>query len=218
MAFFLAIPSIFILLILSLSALYTMLSNIGIDKKNGSLFCLGFFAGLILLSQSSKWLRTLLHEVKHAAMIVISGNILTDLQVHEQGGHVMHKTYKDKKHFGPFISLAPYFFPFFSLPTLVAGLVLDTYANTLFASLLGAAVAIDIVSAYRTLSPRQSDIQRIFGGVIFSYFFIFGFNILWILQCLIWIQGGRDGFVILGYKLLDVSELLSQYVREFLSD
>ncbi|MCB0343506.1 MAG: M50 family metallopeptidase [Bdellovibrionales bacterium] len=207
LAFYIAIP---VTIIISLSTLVTLVSlfSLGIWRPKpwlmflyGFVFSCGIFTGSGLVT-----LKTLIHELKHAAVVILTGNKLTELRVYRDIGHVSYEMYRETTRFIPFIILAPYCFPLFSLPALIAALILEAYAPNGFACLLGAALACDLVTAYQDLHPHQSDLQRIFGGVKPTYAFIFGVNLMWFLLCMIWLVGGTTAYVYAGYHLLRMSE------------
>ncbi len=207
LAFYIAIP---LTIIVSLSSLVTLVSlfKLGIWRpKPWLMFAYGFvFSCGIFGSSGLVTLKTLIHEVKHAIVVLLSGNKLTELKVYKDIGHVSYEMYQARIRFIPFIILAPYCFPLFSLPVLICAMFFEAQSANAFACLLGAALACDLVTAYQDLHPHQSDLQRIFGGTKPTYAFIYGANIMWILLCLIWLVGGTTAYVYAGYHLLRIAE------------
>ena len=68
---------------------------------------------------------TLIHELKHAAVAVLLGGRLTDVCIYAEKrdgkvGHMLYKCTKKRRHIRVFVTLAPYYFPLFSLPTFCA--------------------------------------------------------------------------------------------------
>lgn len=202
-AFYIAIP---LTIIVSLSSLVTLVSLLALGIRRPALwlmFVYGFiFSFGVLAGSQLTTLKTLIHELKHAALVLLTGNHLKELKVYRDIGHVSYEMYQERIRFIPFIILAPYFFPLFSLPALICAVLFESHGAALFACILGAALASDVVTAYQDLHPHQTDLQRIFGGVGPTYTFIYAANAMWILFCLIWVIGGNTAYVYAGYHLL----------------
>ncbi len=208
LAFFLAIPTELVVSGLSVYTLVKILQTKTTLSPEVLIITASSFIGTIGIITSTRmpWLRTFIHELKHVAMIRLTGNEFTDFHVDRktgETGYVSFKIYEDKTHFGPFISLAPYFFPLFSLPTLIAAIVFEPYSPYLFAFLLGTTLALDLLMGLHDLHPQQTDIQQILGGRFPAYLFAGSFHLMWFLLCAIWAVGTREGYLEFGRVVAD---------------
>jgi hypothetical protein len=183
-------------------AIVTTLSNLLIFSE--SLFnsqrlvgsFLGFVFGLILIPGPNLLkFRTFIHELKHAIVVVLTGNKLKDFKVESGTGHVTFDLYENKISFAPAITLAPYYFPLFSCPLLCLAIFIGDSRPMLLPVMLGFALAIDIITGIEEVHPNQSDLQRIIGGFFIAVSFIVGVLFAWINICLLWILSEKSGFI-----------------------
>ena len=175
-----------------------------------ALFASGFISSMVLVGTAKmSRFRVLVHEIKHAVVVVLTGNSLKSIQVKENTGHVKFGIYEHKLHFAPIISLAPYFFPLFSLPVLIVCIALDTNYIQLLSILLGASLATDISMAYTDLHPHQSDLQKVTGGPFFALLYLASAHFLWTSLCLLWLLAGRAAYVYCGYILAEKLQILA---------
>ena len=114
------------------------------------------------------------HELTHALWGLLFGARPSDLRVAASGGSV--KLTKSNV----FITLAPYFFPFYTFVVIICGLI--TYAFfrplpclPLWLFMIGFTWAFHVLFTLETLGQRQPDI-KIYGRV-FSWTFIYIFNV-----------------------------------------
>ena len=131
--------------------------------------------------------RTFIHELKHFILVVLSGNKVKDFHFDTHTGHVEFAMYSNKVHFGPFIAMAPYFLPLFSLPTLIACFVFEEWNKPMLCILLGITLAADISMAYKEIHPHQTDFKKIFGGFLICALYLAGFHLMWTSLCLLWV-------------------------------
>lgn len=209
-AFFLALPTSFILGALAFYSTAALLVVQGLDGQRLALFAAGCVVPIGFLSgRAPSRAKTLIHELKHAFLVVLSGNKLTEMKVARDLGHVSYELYESRARYGPFIILAPYFFPMFSLPALACCIVLEIFDVQpyllLSHALLGAAVAADILSAVQEFHPHQSDLQRIWGGRVLTYLFLAGANFCWVGICALWLQSGVRGYLYAGHQLVNIA-------------
>src|SRR5690606_25377370 len=108
-------------------------------------FFLGGLASSVLLSLTFAVprLRTLLHEIKHGVVVVMSGNSVRGMTIGKGTGHIDYTIRYDKLHFAPVICLAPYFFPLLSAPVMIAALFLEAQHRELLLFLLGLTLGFD---------------------------------------------------------------------------
>jgi len=189
--------SIFVLITLTLGLPQT-LSTLVLDTPGNFLFLYGLIAaGTVFLSTSFERLKTLIHEVKHAVVVLLTGNVLRSMYVGSGTGYVTFQLFKRKKRYAPFILLAPYFFPLLSLPLFIVILILGSEPNIdILKLLLGLALGTDLTTAYLELHPHQTDLRRVLGGRFISYLFLLAINVLWFLLVSLWVVGGFDAIAL----------------------
>lgn len=192
---FLAIPTSFVVGFILLFTMLDLVLNFSWYQQR-SLYFLGCFilSGAVWATVSLRTFRTFIHELKHAVAIVLSGNLITDFHVERDTGHVTYQLYRGKTQFGPFIMLAPYFYPLTSFPVFCVALVLDQYQGTLLACILGATLAFDIFTGIGEIHSHQSDIKRLRGGIFVGGSYIAGVIFMWTAFCILWTMGGRVSF------------------------
>lgn len=213
-AFYIAIPCSFIVAITLGKALIHVIANAAFDLETLILFFCSFLGAIIVFGTSKiPRLRTFLHESKHAVLVILTGNKLKEFKAAKDTGHVSYDLYTDRIHLGPFITLAPYFFPLFSLPIFIVAIIAGDWYSELFIVLLSFSLGLDIITALQELHPHQSDLQRIVGGRWFAYLFIGGVNLTWSLTCIVWILGGGQGLLIAGSTLLALGNDIAQFFR-----
>ena len=117
----------------------------------------------------------LAHELTHALWGAIMGASVSKIKVGEQSGSVtLSKT-------NWFITLAPYFFPLYTVLVVLGYYGLSLFYNVekyhlVWLGLVGFTWGFHLVFTINTLMQRQSDIQVC--GYLFSYTIIYLFNIL----------------------------------------
>jgi hypothetical protein len=150
-------------------------------------------ATLIVGSSKIHKLRTIIHEIKHAVMVLLTGNKLKSIVANKHDGYVEYKMYTNRLHFAPLIKLAPYFFPLFSLPMFGVAILFDSYYLVLCSLLLGAALAADTAFGVEEIHPFQTDFKKLLGGFFLSKIYIVGFYLLWFSCVTLWVRSGPDG-------------------------
>lgn len=79
----------------------------------------GFFLARLLLPRLP-WLGTLQHELSHALAALFSGHRVTDIRVtSHEGGHIQHVGTNNGAAVDGFITLAPYFVPWLTIPSVL---------------------------------------------------------------------------------------------------
>lgn len=208
-AFLIAIPGNFIIGALALISIAHLIHISFIKTEIGALFASGFLSALVLVGTAKiSRLRVLVHEIKHAVMVILTGNSLKGMQVKSTTGHVEFGMYENRMHFAPIISLAPYFLPLFSLPVLVACILIEASQLRILAMLLGASLATDMSMAYTDLHPHQSDLQKVTGGPFFGLLYLASAHFLWVTICMLWVVGGRSAYV---YSALFLANVFKQF-------
>lgn len=134
-----------------------------------------FWVGLFLLFHPPMTLYVIGHELTHAGFAWLSGVKVLSFRLHATGGAV------EVERTNWLITLAPYFFPIYTVVVLVTYLVceqvLDIRGLTYFWMLiLGLSWAFHMTFTGQMLTRRQSDIER--EGYVFSAVVIVFFNLL----------------------------------------
>jgi hypothetical protein len=210
LAFYFAIPTAFVLTILITSQLVAFLRVHSIDPGRPILFSHAALAGILLSATLlSQRMKTLIHELKHAALVILTGNILKEISVRSNGGHVTYQTYKSRLHLEPFVAMAPYFFPLFSLPVFIAALFLERLYPTALLYSLGFFYGIDLATGYMEISSHQSDLRRIYGGFLATRLFLLVVHLLYFASIAYWTLSGITGIVVVIDNLSTAAEVLS---------
>jgi len=204
-SFLLAIPTMYVIAFLSLLSLFVIFKSIGFQTEVWGSFLIGAIGTSSLIAGASmQTFRTLIHELKHAILVLLSGNKLTGMDVQEGTGSVDFSLYEDLDQFHPFIALAPYFLPLFSFPVLIVAMFLETNYRIPLSLVLGCALSADVMLGYQEWHPHQTDLKRMFGGFFSSGLFINGFLLMWISLCALWLACGINGFGYLFYTTLNL--------------
>jgi len=205
-AFLLSIISNYLLAAVFLLTAISYQAQYNIDIQEWYVFGIGVLGavGLIVSSKISKF-RVFIHELKHSILVGLTGNVLKDFEVKEKTGHVKYQMYQNKVHYAPLISLAPYFFPLFSLPVFIAVLFLrETYIIQSII-LLGFSLGADMTFSVSEIHSHHTDFQVIFGGFLVSALYLVGFYMMWSLACMMLAIYGIDSFntaLNIGYELV----------------
>lgn len=156
-------------------------------------FASAFSATIIITSSKIPKFRTIIHEIKHAVVVILTGNKLNKIVAESGEGFVEYQMYNSTVHFAPLIALAPYFFPLLSLPCLICVALYDTSYPVQGSLALGFALACDICLGLGEIHPHQSDFKQVVGGAIFSKLYLVGFYILWPSLITLWVKSGITG-------------------------
>ena len=160
--------------------------------------------------------RTFVHELKHAVVVILTGNRIYDFRVDKHTGHVKYSLTHDTLRFAPLIAIAPYFLPLFSVPVLVACLIFDQTFSNWLCFILGFALTTDIILGFQEIHPHQTDIKNSFGGIILVGLFIVSIQIMWTSICLLWVTAGRDGFIFAGETSYEITKAIAEKKLFFL--
>lgn len=145
------------------------------------------------------------HELTHALWGLLFGARPSDVRVSESGGSVN----LTKSNF--LITLAPYFFPFYTFVVVVVALVASIFVKPLpflplWMFLIGFTWAFHILFTLETLTTRQPDVKLY--GRIFSWVFIYLVNVAIIL---VW-MAATTRFTFAQFGGLVVERVLSAYM------
>lgn len=172
---FIRIISAFLFLPFVFSAVYAVIKLILGFAAKSDMSVIPFWIGIIvyMLFQAVffKPMRTYVfgHELTHALAGVLSGAQIKKIKISKSGGSVTLT--KDNI----FITLSPYFIPFYSLIIITFYMILSWFADTApfypyYLFLSGAALAFHFALTFYAISMGQEDLKSY--GVFFSFVFI----------------------------------------------
>ena len=186
-----------------LSLLYLALSNsfflIGLINTDSLKSLLMFAAGLVIgaLSAGSFILgrfSVFIHELEHSIVSNLVGNKSKDMEFDDDSGHFSYEYTHETAKYNALISLAPYYFPLFTLISVVLTLLWYLYTGESIVFILGIGLGIDLVTNLRDISPVQSDLTSITGGYYIALGFIACMNVSLISFLLAWVLAQVDGY------------------------
>jgi hypothetical protein len=197
LAFYFSIPTATVLTLLVTLQIVYFFQHHSVDVSRIVIFCHSFLAGVLVASTLlSERIKTLMHELKHAAVVVLTGNRVKEISVGSGSGHVHYEAYKNRGHLEPFVAMAPYFFPLMSLPILISSFFIDPFYPTAALYCLGVFYGIDLTTGFLEITSYQSDLKRIYGGYIATRAFILSVTLLYLSIVLFWALSGRQGILV----------------------
>lgn len=207
--FLISIPANFAICLILFVTILDLLVTDRVENKDWALFGFGFIAalGFTVTSKLTKF-RVFIHELKHSMVVNLSGNKVNDFKVGKNTGHVEYSMYQDRVHYAPLIALAPYFFPLFSLPIVIATIFLHNNYPEFMIPLVGFSLALDLSFSITEIHPYQSDFQSIIGGFFTSALYLAGFYLMWSMICLIMAIFGHEAFYRAFYIAFDMGQKL----------
>ncbi len=211
LAFWLSIPSTFVL-----GGVCFITSNLLFDKyffdgERWVLFGFGLVGSLMIFGSSAVgFFRVFVHELKHAVAVFLSGGRVKGFYVGANEGEVEYEIQEDSTHYVPIIGLAPYFFPLFSFPWLLAALIFDQEHRQILTLGLGFSLGADLAFCWSEIHQRQTDFRQVAGGFFAAALYISGVLFLWVNLCVLWVLAGGDGFLFAGFLLLRLVGLLTK--------
>ncbi|MCB0323080.1 MAG: M50 family metallopeptidase [Bdellovibrionales bacterium] len=217
-AFLLAIPGNFVIAAVLLFSFLSLAQKYPLATERWTVFATGLFGGFVIVGTTKMpTMRVFIHELRHAVVVLLTGNRLKNFHVDTHSGHVTFQMASDRVHFAPFITLAPYCFPLFSLPTLLLCVTLEEFYPLLLTLLLGLVLATDLETAFEELHPHQTDLKQVMGGFFASALYIAGAHLAWIGTCLVWVVGGRSAYLYSGYVMLELVKSIAQRYAPYLA-
>ena len=134
-----------------------------------------FYFFLFLTTPKPYKIYVLGHELTHAIWAILMGKKVSKIKISKKGGYVEIS----KSNF--WISLSPYFFPFYTFVLILLSLFLyffnyNNFHNNIFYFLLGFTWFFHILFTIDALKIKQTDVTV--HGKFFSYFIILFMNIL----------------------------------------
>lgn len=148
----------------------------------------GFALWIAIFSLFPRPVRTYIfaHELTHALWGLLMGASITQFKVHEDHGSVV----LSKTNF--LITLAPYFFPLYTVIVIAAYCLLRIFYNVerfflLWLALVGVTWGFHLTFTVSALLQRQSDIRQ--QGRLFSYVIIYLANVIGICAWVVFVSG-----------------------------
>ena len=167
---------------------------------------------VFLLLPKPMWLYVFGHELPHALWTWLFGGQVKKMKVSSAGGHVV----VSKTNF--FISLAPYFFPFYAALVIavfaIGQLFWDWWRYLVWFHLfVGAAYAFHVTLTWHVLKTRQSDVTS--QGWLFSAVIIFLGNVSGLLFGLPFLTAKGSLLNALGWWLESLGQILNWLAQRF---
>jgi len=209
---------IFLLLIpVALAAVYTSLEIVLVFGANTKMYTIPFWAGIAtyVLFQIffARPMRTYVfgHELTHALAGILSGATLKKFKVTKNGGSVT----LDRNNI--WITLSPYFIPFYSIIIIVCYLLLGFFINLTpfypyFIFLVGITTAFHFALTYYAIKAGQKDLKIY--GVFFSLLIIVLVNAITLTFVLAAIFPGSVNILMLFYGTFLRAVSIFQYILE----
>lgn len=127
------------------------------------------------IHRTPDFIKTFSHELNHAVVCCIFFKKVTTFNVRERSGEIYHIV--GGGIITPFISLAPYCFPFLVYVLLMIRVCLASDMVWIFDIIIGFVLAFYIHCFKDDTRRNQTDINR-FGNLVFPYWFIHFFRVL----------------------------------------
>lgn len=200
--FLLSIPICFLLFGVFSLAIVARVSTVGLDHVAVGWFALGFLIATVVFQlRSFRIAQTFVHEMKHAALVILSGGKVHKVRVNRDTGVVQYELPHESSRYEPMILMAPYCAPVLTLPAYIFACV--SYPSYVVAStlLLGLAAGCDLSQSWQDLHEHQTDLKKIRGGPFVTIPFIAAVNLFWFSTLALWIVAKNEGFK-LAYQLI----------------
>ena len=208
--FFISLISVLILGILNLISLPSLQNEQ--SPRNWELFGVGVLVGLLVAkSFFVNHLSVACHELKHYLLARLAGNKFKNMNVKQRSGHMTYSYTKSSKKFNALIALAPYWFPLMTIFAIFLSIpAYFSFPDAVFA-IVGIGVGADFLMNMRDISPIQTDLTKIRGGMKVALAFIVGMNLSLLTIIAAWVSQGFVGIKLLGIKLFDIIVSIYQY-------
>jgi hypothetical protein len=197
--------SIFGAAVVTLLTFDAFIAQLDVNDVNAlALFFLGKFVGWELAGAAiSDWWSVAIHEFKHKLVASLVGNRIKDLEIDHRKGHVTYEFTRTTAKYNALISLAPYWIPLFTIPSvalpyLFFGLKVPPIIHLSHVLIVGCAWGGDMRLNLQDISPHQTDFSRLGGGFTIGvvYVTLINLSVLGLLLC--WVCGDILGMVEMG--------------------
>lgn len=142
-----------------------------------------------------------LHEVKHSILSNLVGNRAKGMRIRRSHGHFKYEYTQATAEYNAFISLAPYFFPLFTFPSILIAIAAAHGQHSVQVLICGVGAGLDYVLNIRDIGPHQTDFTSITGGYSVGLFYVFIMNVTIATFLLAWVMQGVFGLKYLIYGL-----------------
>ena len=146
----------------------------------------------------------LIHEFKHALVSSFSGNKSKGMKIDRESGHFQYEYTKATAASNAFISVAPYWLPIFTVPTLGLVQLFFKASPIMMLLLTGLAYGADCSFNWRDISPIQTDLTMIRGGYRIGWLFVLLINLALFFFLLPWIFVGPTGWQMFFNSLVEL--------------
>ncbi|NMC62603.1 MAG: hypothetical protein GYA55_05475 [SAR324 cluster bacterium] len=153
---------------------------------------LGYVSSSILITGR---LAVFLHELNHKVLSGLLGNKPKKLKVGQDDGFFEYEYTKETAPYNAFISLAPYFFPLFTLLTLTIALINWRSVHHIAVLITGLGYGADLYLNTKTISPHQSDFSQLNGGYFVGILYVILISAAIFFFLASWVSAGSLGVV-----------------------
>lgn len=173
--------------------------------RNWTYFVLGSALGYVSSSLLIRGrLAVFFHELNHKVLSGLLGNKPKKLKVGQDDGFFEYEYTKETAPYNAFISLAPYFFPLFTLFTLIIAMVNWRSVHHIAVLITGLGYGADLYLNTRTISPHQSDFSQLNGGYFVGILYVILISAAIFFFLASWVSDGAVGIAHLFKTMLQI--------------
>jgi len=182
--------------------------------RNLALFAATLFVGFAIGAVCIRnHLAIFIHELKHAIVANLAGNKARGWRIRRNHGHFEYSFTKETAAWNAFISLAPYWFPLFTIPALMVAAAGWHGNHLIMVACAGLAFGADCSLNFRDVAPHQTDFTNLRGGFTVGVAYTAVMNLTLGTILIAWVLGGREGLVLLLNGLSTLMHLVVSRVR-----
>lgn len=206
--------SLLALIILSLICVPALLECFGPDSLiRICIFIGGFLVGMSIAHTLFRGhISVFFHEIKHSAFSNIVGNRAKGLRIGKDSGHFEYTYTKDTAHYNAMIALAPYWFPLFMFPTLIA-MFCVSLPPRLEVCIVAVAAGADFLMNMRDIGPHQTDFSNIRGGYTAGMFYVVAINLVVTSILLSWVLNDISGLKAMGQEIWQMGVAITRMIK-----
>lgn len=154
------------------------------------------------------------HELKHMLVSKIwANNKNKGFKIRRKSGHYKYAYSRETEKFNALISLAPYFFPLFTVPAALIAWPISYHSPHWITFILGVGYGIDCLLNVRDISPIQTDLTEITGGYNTAIAFVIAINLTIFTLLAAFVSQGVFGLQFLVHALWDFMIHIVNYYR-----
>jgi hypothetical protein len=155
-----------------------------------------------------------LHELKHYIPSNFASNKSKGWKIKDSSGEYRYAYTKDTEKYNALIALSPYWFPLFTLVSLLLALVTYYQVHQVMIFIVGIGYGMDCKLCLRDISPVQTDITNITGGYRVGLLFISAMHLTIATMLAAWIFQDVRGLQFLFVELWDFMVHIVSFYRE----